>query len=219
MEIDSPEYIDKKRHYTRQFLIAFALFDIIHLVCATVLLVLAFVDRPIEVIDATECFAEIVFAILLMSFIHAMQHHHKYLDHPQVTFTLGCLTASASLFVPLTLVLPVLVESDWAIKDDIPLLVLMSIALFFAFVCFLSFFLALHSSGKRKLWATFIIIGLLSMVAIAPVEFALDFVEGNTGATLVFRLIKALAPVAFAPACILLVVSKKNRDTFFFDIN
>ena len=216
MEKENPESSEKNRRYIWQFLISFALFDIIHLVCATALVIIAFNERPIDIVDAGEAFIEIVFALLLISFINAMQHHHRSIDHPQVTFTLGCLTASASLFVPLTLFIPEVVDADWSVPHPW-LLVMMTVTISLSALCFALFFIALRFSKKPRAWRIFIVLGLAVMVSLGPIEFAFDFYNGATGMVLVFRAIKSIAPIVFAPTGILLVLRRKSSESLFFE--
>ncbi len=206
-----------KKIYLRQFLIAFASFDIIHLVCATVLLVFAYTAKPIETGEAAECFVEIVFALLLISFISAMSNHHKYVDRPQITFTLGCLTASASLFVPLSIEMPLIIEGDWK-GDAVTVLVLLAICIALSFLAFTLFFISLRFVGRKRIWIGLVIAALLCMSALAPVEFALEMQSGVKGPELVFHLIKTLAPLVFAPTGILLVARPESRNDFFRDL-
>ena len=182
----------------------------------TALAIIAFTERPVDIIDAGEAFIEIVFALLLISFINAMQHHHRSIDHPQITFTLGCLTASASLFVPLTLFIPEVVDADWSVPHPW-LLVMMVVTISLSAISFALFFIALRFAKKPRAWRIFIVLGLAVMVSLGPIEFAFDFYNGATGMVLVFRAIKSIAPIVFAPSSIMLVVHKKSCESLFFD--
>ncbi len=213
-ENEIAEIKDSNFRYVRWFLFGFAGFDIIHLVCAVTLLIFAYAKKPIEDMEAAECMVEIVFSILLMCFINAMQHHHKKVDLPQVTYTLGYLTASASLFVPLSFSLPEIIEGDWDGSRPIAL-TLVGICFIIALLCFLSFFFALIFSGKAKVWRVFVIFGLCMMIALVPVQFASYFYRGHEAILLVFHGIKSFAPLCFAPLGIYLVVGQKSRASFF----
>ena len=203
---------------TRAFLIGFAIFDIIHLVCAIVLIVFAYAEKPIADMEAAECFVEIVFSILLMCFINAMQHHHKSVDHPRVTYTLGYLTASASLFVPLSFSLPEIIEGDWTGSYSVALsLVLACIVI--AFLCFFCFFLALLSSRRPKVWGLCVLLGLCMMICLVPVEIASEFYTKESTVTFIFHVIKAFAPLSFAPLGIILVAKRNARHNFFRELN
>ena len=204
--------------YIQFFLTGFAVFDIIHLVCAITLLIIAYAERPINAMEGAECLVEIVFSILLICFINAMQHHHKYLEHPQMTYTLGYLTASASLFVPLSFSLPEIIEGEWSGSFQIAAS-LITACIAIAFLCFLFFFLALVFSRNPGLWRAFVIAGLCAMIVLVPIQFAMEFYTKEQAVILTFHLIKSVAPLAFAPLGISLVAHKESRTVFFRDLN
>ncbi len=214
----TPENPQPKNPYIRSFLLAFAAFDIIHLLCAIVLIVIAYTSRPISAMEAAECMVEIVLSILLICFINAMQHHHKYLDHPQITYTLGYLTASASLFVPLSFSLPEVIEGDWT-GSYVTAMILVVSCLIIAFLAFLSFFLSLISVHSGNIWRLLVIIGLCMMIILVPVQFAMEFFIQESPVVLTFHLLKAFAPMVFAPLGIYLVAGNKSRSVFFRDLN
>ena len=207
-----------KNHYLHEFLIAFAAFDFIHLSCAIVLLVFAYLAKPIEMADAGICVVEIIFALLLISFVRAMSHHHKFVDCPSIIFTLGCMTASGSLLIPLGIEFPMIIEGDWngPAVETLALLMICTICATLAFACF---FFAVVFSEKKRIWMTLIAVALFSMIALAPAQFVLELKSNYSVVEIIFRCIKSLAPLCFAPLGLLLMIHRQARLKFFFDLD
>ena len=64
-----------------------------------------------------------------------------------------------------------------------------------------------------------IIAGLCAMIALVPIQFAMEFYTKEQAVILTFHLIKSVAPLAFAPLGISLVAHKESRTVFFCDLN
>lgn len=190
--------------------IGFTIFDVLHIVCAIVLLVFAVQKSPINEMEAAECNVEIIMSLLLIAFIASLAKFqaNKELFHASYTFAWLC--ALASIMIPLSFSIPEIIYATWEGHKEIAATLVLIFALVLSFVAFAIFLVSLFFKKKPRYWNDVVHVALILVLVLSTLCVVEDFLlEERTPVERVFCCIKDLAPVV--PAVLGLSLWK-NRD-------
>lgn len=107
--------------------IGFSIFDILHILAATVILVFAYSQRPVREMDAACSSVELCFAALLILFVVTLAKRQDDPAKLRNSFTFCCIVAALAVFVPASFWLPELVHGDWMASEEVPILIMVMV--------------------------------------------------------------------------------------------
>ena len=107
--------------------IGFSIFDILHIVAATVVLVFAYTQRPIREMDAACSSVELCFAALLILFVVTLAKRQDDPAKLRNSFTFCCIVVALAVFVPASFWLPELIHGDWGVSEEVPMLIMVTL--------------------------------------------------------------------------------------------
>lgn len=195
---------------------SFSVFDLVHIVCAAILMVLAYATNPIDQMEAAECGVELVFAVLLISYTIGMVRRHKEVMVVRRFFSFAWLIVACACFCPLTFHLPEIIEGSRGagIEQTVFMNLTISgmVAGLLAVVCFI---ITLMVEEKPNRWRVLMLIGIILVAIMAILCLVSTFFEGYTAFALIVRVVKYLAP---APPCIagIFRLTKPSETTELF---
>lgn len=187
---------DELQRHPKRIHIGFAIFDAVHIVCAIVLLILAFEEPMLNSLAIAECNVEIGFSLLLIVFIASLVEHTTNKAMFRSAYNFAWLTAMGSVMIPLSFSLPVIVTSAWSTTREVITLTLDVAAMLICFLSFLMFLFSIINSHNIRRWRLAISFAMFASFPLAAICFAEDLMLDYTPAALAFELIKDLAPLA-----------------------
>lgn len=180
----------------RRAFFGFTVFDAFHLICATILMILSYLESPIDALSAAECGAEIVFSFLLVAFIASLAEHNEHSRSFRPLYGFAWLTAVASLFVPLTFSIPEIVIHDYSeLWMENAAIMLTVFAMIFYFAAFVLLFIASFFGRRSQFWSLMIYIAMILVLTGTTLKFASNFFFPESVAKLIVEAIKDLAPI------------------------
>ncbi len=207
---------ESKTKFPGRTFIGFTIFDALHIICAVAKLVLAFNEPVVDEIIIAQCNVEIVLSLLLFAFIASLAKFQSNKELFHASYTYAWLCAFASVMVPLSFLIPRLLEATWEGHQEIAQYVLLIIALVLSLILFCVFLASLIFKKKSRRWTNIIRVALILVLVLPPLTLTLDILVGGQPFDVALECIKDLAPVF--PAVIGLSLWG-NRDFCGFDEN
>ena len=187
---------------------SFSLFDIIHIVCAIILMFYAYSTSPIKEMDAAECGVELVFSVLLVSYTVGMVRRHKEVMVFRRFFSYAWLILSCACFCPLTFHLPEIVEGAWGESANTAVAMNLTVSgMIVGFFAVALFALSLLFESNPKAWRWLMVVAVSLMLVMSILCLVSVFFEGGTADLLTIRVIKHVAP--FFP-CVMAFIRLSN---------
>ena len=175
--------------------IGFTIFDVIHIVCAVILMVRAYQDSPIDAMLAAECGTEIVFSILLVAFIASLAEHNRHHETFHALYTVAWLVAVASLLVPISFLIPEFFTFTPTNGIEVALLVLELASLLLFFASMVLLFIAAMKPNKIVMWNRLIHWALIITMVGTAAQIVIDCLHPENALILVLDIIKDCAPL------------------------
>ncbi len=195
---------------SRRAYIGFTIFDIIHVICSVTMLVIACIRTPIDELVVAECNVEIIFALLLVTFITALAKPDKHHESFHGLYTFAWLVALASIFTPASFMIPYIIVMSWSGIEAVSI-AFEGLSILLCFASALAMFLAIRFSTNSVHWKKAIRIGLILTLIFTTVAFVTVFLVRKEPWEIAIEGVKSLAPLP--PAILGLTLSRNSHFT------
>lgn len=162
--------------------LGFSIFDMIHIIVASHVLVYAYSQRPIMEMDAASSAVELSFSFLLILYIVSMIRRHKEAARVRRNFSFCHLIASLSVFLPATFLIPEVVHGDWGTVHETTEWVMVIVYAVLAFLSVVLYAVAQlvdeRTPGGLE-WRIFLIIGSIVFILAAGTGVGVTVMENK----------------------------------------
>jgi len=198
------------KEVSRRAYLGFTVFDLVHIACAITLIVFASNERPIDALEFAESLVEIIFSLLLMTFIAVLAKHNHNRQQFNTLYTFAWLVATASLLSSSVFFVPEILMGTWSATEVLSL-TLELVALTLGLVTFALTMVALLLSRNAAKWKRAMIAPLIAVMVFASAQCACNFALIKEVPILLVECVKDLVP--FVPAIMgLIMVFEKPKE-------
>ena len=183
----------------REFLptfLGFTIYDLIHLICSSILLGLAYAHRSGDwLVEASKASAEIMISLLLVAFILTMAKKRENPKEVEKAFYFAWLTAAAGLALSSSCMIPYLIEeAAWRVPVD-PELACFGVAIGLTFTAFILFFASLFVRPEKMPKHVLCVVAMFLILLSVPLSIVGDCLYNHEPFERVVAILVDLAPL------------------------